>query len=459
MAFNLKELLAGGPESIAAERLQVKEVPVQELGLTLLYVVLTGLWFVFADDVFDWVMGRPRDTPALQAMKGINFVTTTALVLYLVLRRSFRSRRLAEEAQRLSQLRFELVARATTDAIWDLNLETKVMWWSDGLQRLFGYRSEDVSTRFEWWVEHLHPRDKDATVEALRQVMDNGARSWDSHYRFRRQDGTYAVVQDRGHVIRDAAGKPTRIVGGISDISERCRAEEALQNSRQQLRALAARLQAGREEERTAVAREIHDQLGQVLTAIKINLDWLETKIGECSPDPSLNPMLDRVVESAAMTESAMQTVQRIATDLRPSVLDDLGLLAGLDMEARRFQQRTGINCHLQLPREPLELPREVATTIFRVFQEALTNAARHGQATQVHIRLDADPNQLMLQLEDNGKGISPEELINPRSLGLLGMRERAACLGGDVTITRITPNGTRVILRLPRISAEAQAA
>src|SRR5579859_3860362 len=132
MAFDLKDLTTQGPESLAPERLAIREIPFEEIGLTLLYVFFAGVWCVFADDVFDWLMREPLDSPALQAMKGINFVMTTGLVLYLVLRRTVRSRRLAQEAQRLSQLRFELVALATTDAIWDLNLDTKVMWWSDG---------------------------------------------------------------------------------------------------------------------------------------------------------------------------------------------------------------------------------------------------------------------------------------------------------------------------------------
>src|SRR5208337_3531615 len=286
MAYNLKNLSAQGPENIVADRVVLREIPWEELGLTLIYVIMAGLWSVFSDDIFDWVMGRPVDTPALQALKGINFVTTTGLVLYLVLRRTFGTRRRAEEARRLSQQRFEFVALATTDAIWDLNLQTKVMWWSDGIQNLFGYRSGDVSTKFDWWLERLHPADRDRVTEALQHALDGGGRTWSGQYKFRRNDGSFADVLDRGYILLDAAGKPTRIVGGISDISARRRAEDALENSRRQLRALTARLQSGREDERAAVAREIHDDLGQVLTAIKINLDWLERALGEQKANP-----------------------------------------------------------------------------------------------------------------------------------------------------------------------------
>ena len=457
MAFNLKRFLTRGPEIIQAERVFIKEIPLAELGLTVIYILVAGLWCVFSEDRLDHLLTSPRDLLALETLKGFNFILTTALVLYLVLRRAFRIRRQAVEALRLSQERFEFVALAATDAIWDLNLETKLVWWSAGIQKLFGYAPEDVSANLDWWRERLHPEDKERVTKELERIADSGRRSWAGHYRFRRQDGSYASVLDRGYIIHDAAGKPVRVVGGISDISERRRAEEALESSRRQLRALTARLQSGREEERTNVAREIHDELGQVLTAIKMNLDWLERSLDERGDSPALNPLLERVVESAEMADSAMKSVQRIATDLRPGALDHLGLAEALRQEANRFQQRGGITCELDLLPEPLNLPEPVSTAVFRVFQEALTNVGRHAKATVVRVLLKAEAEQLVLQVEDNGQGIPPEATADSRSLGLLGMRERASVLGGEVTISPITPHGTRVSLRLPRAGTDAK--
>src|SRR6516225_9942678 len=281
MAFKLKQLLARGPEVIQAEKVFIKEFPLQELGLTLLFVVVAGFWLVFWGDIVDWIMGVEINSPYVQTLRGINFVTTTSIVLYLVLRRTLRRRRQAEEALRLSQQRFESVALATTDAIWDFNLDTKVIWWSDGVQKLFGYSAEDISTRVEWWLERVHPDDRDKVVEAIGKVAESGGTGWAGEYRFRRKDGSYAIVWDRGYIVCDAAGKPARFVGGICDVTERRLAEIALENSRRQLRALTTRLQAGREQERAAVAREIHDDLGQMLTALKLNLDWVERKLEE----------------------------------------------------------------------------------------------------------------------------------------------------------------------------------
>jgi len=457
MAFNFKRLLARGPEIIQAEGVFIREIPLQELGLTLVYVLAGSVWCVYSGEVLDNVLGLPTHSPALETVKGINFVLATSLVLYLVLRRAFRTRRMAEEARRLSQQRFEAVALAATDAIWDLNLETRIVWWSDGMHKLFGYPPEEVSTKLEWWLERLHPEDQERVLESIRALGDRGGRTWSGSYRFRRKDGSYATVIDRGFILRDDAGKPVRIVGGISDVTQQRQAEQALENSRRQLRALSARLQSVREEERTTVAREIHDELGQVLTALKINLDWLERKLGVRDNDPSLNPLLDRVVESAEIAESAISSVQKIAAELRPSSLDNLGLAEALEQEAQRFQQRTGIACQVKLPTNGLDLRAEAATAVFRIFQEALTNVVRHAEATEVRVALDSEADQVVLQVEDNGRGIRPEALADKKSLGLLGMRERAAVLGGEVAIAPIQPSGTRVLLRLPRAANDTK--
>ena len=452
MKFKLKDvLLARGPEAINADRVFIREVPLAEIGLTVLYLLFAAVWFEFSEKFYEWAFDLEFDSPVLHTVRGINFSFTTSLVLYLVLRRAFRTRRLAEEASRLSQQRFELVALAATDAIWDFNVDTKVMWWSEGVRKLFGYPPEDVSSRYEWWLQRVHPEDRDRVTGVALDVVDSGGRTWTNEYRFRRQDGSYAVVLAHGYTIRDPAGKPVRLVGGISDISERCMAEEALRNSRQQLRALTGRLQSGIEEERTRVAREIHDDLGQLLTALKINLDWMERHIGESKDNAALNPMLERVVESGEVVENAIESVQRIAADLRPALLDNLGLVEALREETRRFEARSGITCRLELPPDAVILTPKAATSVFRVFQEALTNVARHANATVVTISLAAQGDQVVLQVEDNGEGIRPEALKDPRSLGLLGMAERAEGIGGQFAVAPSGARGTLVTLQLPR--------
>jgi signal transduction histidine kinase len=215
------------------------------------------------------------------------------------------------------------------------------------------------------------------------------------------------------------------------------------EQSLDQLRALAARLNSAREEERTRVAREIHDELGQALTAIKIEfaslLRDLPEELAE-SRGQSILRLLDQTIQS----------VRRIGTELRPGILDDMGLVAALEWAADDFQTRTGTRCRINLPDEDIALDPERATALFRIFQETLTNVARHADATQVDARLGKENGHLILEVRDNGKGVSEEELSARTSLGILGMRERVLLLGGTLTISGSPGNGTTVRVLIP---------
>ncbi|HWO24723.1 MAG TPA: GAF domain-containing protein [Kofleriaceae bacterium] len=210
----------------------------------------------------------------------------------------------------------------------------------------------------------------------------------------------------------------------------------------EQLRALAARTEAIREDERTAIARDIHDQLGQALTALKLDLGWLGRRIegGELSA---------KVEEMARATDEILRTVRRISADLRPGILDTIGLQAAIEWQAEEFEQRSGMRCRVRAEIGDLHLDRELATTVFRIFQESLTNVARHADARQVDVTLVLDHGQLRLEVADDGVGI-PE--VGPRrsTLGILGMGERARRLGGSCTVKRRAPRGTVVLLVMP---------
>lgn len=451
MSFRLNTSPRSQPPRIDAETTEARDLPLEEMGLTALWVLFAAIWTVFAEAILDRLEGDPVDSPALAVMTGLNFTLTSGLLLYAVLRRSFRKRRKAVEASRVNHERFKAVALATTDAIWDWDVATQTVWRSDGFRKLFGYTEQDLASGLEGWLDRLHPSDKDRVVQGIQKTIDTGEAVWAGEYRLRRNDGTFADVLDRTHILRDQAGRPIRIVGGISDLSERRRAETALATSREQLRALSARLRSTREEERTRVAREIHDELGQMLTVLKIHLDWLERRIGEQESRPELNAWLERVVEAGEMIEATLASVRRIATELRPEALDTLGLAETLKQEATRFQERTGITCHIELPENPPKLSPDAATAVFRIFQEALTNVARHAQAGSVRVQLRESEGQHVLVIEDDGKGMDLTRTADTRSLGLLGMRERAAVLGGELTVERANPTGgTRVTLRLP---------
>ena len=416
---------------------------------TLLYVLFGGVWIVSSDLFLLRLTGYAVDSPLLQTIKGLNFIATTGLILFYVLQRAYTRRDAAEKGLRLCAERFELAARAASDAVWDWNLVTNEIWWGEGFQTLFGEAPEDLEPTIISWTNRIHPDDQERAVAGIHKVIDSGGDAWSDEYRFRRKDGSYAHVLDRGYVIREN-GKPVRMVGGMSDISARKEADVELRRSRQQLRALSARVESLREEERTRMAREIHDELGQMLTGLKMDLRWIEKKVGEIDGTPALNPVIDKAVEAGELADQTITAVQRIASELRPGVLDQLGLFTALKHEAQRFQKRTNLVCRVELPPRQPVLPAPVATAVFRIFQETLTNVARHAEATEVRVTFREQGGQVILEVADNGRGLPADALGSPKALGLLGMTERAAVLGGDVQFQRGSARGTTVTLRLP---------
>jgi PAS domain S-box-containing protein len=217
----------------------------------------------------------------------------------------------------------------------------------------------------------------------------------------------------------------------------------------EQLRGLAARLEAAREEERTKIARDIHDELGQTLTALKMDIAWIGRRA--TSPDGiERQALIDRLKQLDEMSDALISEVRRIASELRPGILDDLGLSAAVTWQAEEFQRRTGIECIVHADVREERIGRDLATTVFRAFQEALTNVMRHAEAHRVDVTLQEIDETLVLEVHDDGKGIRLEELQHPRSLGLVGIRERARRVGGTASFACDEAGGTRVTLRLP---------
>ena len=260
----------------------------------------------------------------------------------------------------------------------------------------------------------------------------------------RRLDGSAMWVEGDYMCFYDATGRITGHFGIQRDVSDRVKALEELEQSRAELRALAARLQATREEERTRIAREIHDELGQALTALKLDVAWLESRRSRNSGafrlgDGSLTDRIDQT----------MQIVRRIASELRPSVLDQLGLEAAIESLVRETTQRTGIAVCLHADDFP-RLPDEIASHAFRIIQEALTNVSRHSKATRVDVSVRRVGAVIILGVEDNGVGFTPQSLSGLSSLGLVGIRERALACGGTLMIRGEPGRGTGIAVTIP---------
>ena len=240
------------------------------------------------------------------------------------------------------------------------------------------------------------------------------------------------------------------------DVRARAEAEArtlraALEASREQLQRLAAGLLLAREEERTTIAREIHDALGQALTALRMDVAW----IGRRLPD-DMRATAGKLTEMVALIDDTIVTVRRIATDLRPGILDDLGLAAAVEWQAQEFEQRTGIRCALRTMVDDGRLDPLVSTAVFRIFQESLTNAARHSRASSVTVTLEHRDAELVLEVRDDGVGIAAADASNVRSIGLAGMRERAQLAGGGCSIAGQPGAGTTVRVQIPRREASA---
>jgi PAS domain S-box-containing protein len=229
------------------------------------------------------------------------------------------------------------------------------------------------------------------------------------------------------------------------DITERKRTEEKLRRSSKLLRDLSTHLQSVREEERSVIAREIHDELGQVLTALKIQISLIANKLND-----EQGLLKENINSLLHLIDMSVESVQRISSQLRPGILDELGLIAAIEWQVEEFIKLTNINCTVLLPNDELHLDANKSTAVFRIFQEALTNIARHSEADKVSISLTFDQSNLNLEIKDNGKGITQEQIKDFRSLGLHGMQERAMVFGGRVYVEGFPGKGSTVKVEIP---------
>lgn len=245
--------------------------------------------------------------------------------------------------------------------------------------------------------------------------------------------------------IRRPGGEVTGAVHILRDITDRKRAQRELRASRDALRRLASHLQSARESERAAIAREVHDELGHGLTALKMEIAQVARRLQE--PESGIRASLQSI---NGLIEEAIATVRRIATELRPGVLDDLGLAAAIEWQAGEFQRRTGIATRVEAGGEEVALAGEGSTAVFRIFQEAMTNVARHAGASHVDVSLSRRGRAVVLTVADDGRGFTPRAARDRTAHGLVGMQERAQMIGGQLRVKSDRGRGTTVTLRIP---------
>lgn len=302
------------------------------------------------------------------------------------------------------------------------------------------------------WHEVLHPEDIGELARYRNAFKGRAAATLE--YRLKHASGEYRWMLDEARPRYDINGEFLGYIGTCIDITERKKAEQKIFNSEIELRMLYERLQTVREEERRVLAREVHDQLGQILSAAKIDIKLLEEEIRTVEGAFSRDKVVAELQSASSTIESAIQVVRRLATELRPPELETQGLPAAIQWHAHDFERRTKIRCNLILDPD-IDVPHlqdAIAVALFRIFQEAMTNILRHAKANRVWICLGCRGDRIQLRVRDNGTGISKEQARSARSIGLKGMHERAAIAGGRLVVGPLKSSGTLVTASVPLV-------
>jgi PAS domain S-box-containing protein len=358
-------------------------------------------------------------------------------------------RKQAEEALSEAEQKYRDMFEHAGEGIFQTTPEGRYIAANPALARMYRFASPEELIHSRQDISLQVYCDPNGREEFKRQLEEHGAVRGFEHEVFRK-DGSRFWISVNARAVRDEHGAIQYYEGTAQDINERKAAEEKLKATSGQLRALSARLQLVREEEATRIAREIHDELGSVLTRLKWDLELLSKERLETKDKADREQLGHKIDEMIQLVEATIDTVRRISAELRPSALDDLGLAAALRLQAEQFQDRTGILTDCDCAVEDLGLNQRQSTAVFRVFEEALTNIMRHAEATRVDVRLEKDNLKIMLTIRDNGRGITEADILDPSSLGLLGMRERIQLIEGEINITGIEGRGTLVTIRLP---------
>jgi len=361
-------------------------------------------------------------------------------VLCVTAIRDITRRKMAEKVLQESESKYKTLTENSLTGIF-IHQKGKFIFVNDKFAEMHGYKPGELLRKSHLLL--VHPDEKKTLKEFALKRLEG--KSVPQQYEVRRitKQGNTIWCEMMATLIQ-YKGKPA-IMGNVIDITERKLAEVAIKESEEQLRNLTTYLQKIGEVERTNIAREIHDELGLGLTVLKIDLSWLRKRL----PENEI-PLHEKAETMTQLIDKTIQTVKKISTELRPGLLDDLGLAAAIEWQAEEFQKRTGIQCKITIDPKDVTFDRDRNTAIYRIFQETLTNVARHAQATEVDVSLRQRDSQLELNVRDNGRGITEKELANPRSFGLIGIRERVKIFSGINIIKGVPGKGTTVTIRMP---------
>ncbi|MES1217124.1 MAG: PAS domain S-box protein [Bacteroidota bacterium] len=315
----------------------------------------------------------------------------------------------------------------------------KFLRWNKEFEAVSGYNSNEISKLKP--SDFYEEKEKAVILKKIEEVFING--SGDMEIMIINKSGKKIPFYFTAQLIQ-YEGMPCLIGTGI-DITERKMAQEELERSYKSIRQLTEHLQNIREEERINIAREIHDELGQQLTVLKMDISWLKKKLAKTDTEA-----VEKINDLLKLTDTTIKSVRKISSDLRPSLLDDLGLVAAIEWQLKEFESRSSVKTSFTTTETERDLPDSIKTTFFRIFQESLTNVARHSKASNVKVSLKYRENNFVLTIEDDGKGFDKHKIADKRTLGLLGMKERTAMTGGAYDIISAPGKGTTIVVTIP---------
>jgi PAS domain S-box-containing protein len=376
-----------------------------------------------------------------------------ALALRL-LRDETSRQRSADRALERGEARLRGILDSAMDAIITTDAEQRVVLFNNAAEAMFGWtRDEALGAPLASFIPERFRRGHAEHVARFGRTGTTSRRMGGSLRvvtGLRRNGEEFPIDASISQIDESGARFYTVI---LRDVTARIEAEAALQRSKDELQHLGAAAHMTREQEKSRIARELHDELGQLLTMLQMDVAWCKER--QPGTDAPLAAKLGRM---ESLLKSTIAATRRIASDLRPLMLDDLGLVPSIEWLVENFGQRTGIVCELSIGDRDLRLSREHATTIFRIIQESLTNVAKHAQATHADITIETEDGALVVRIEDDGTGFATDAPRKPHSFGLFGLRERASLMGGEVSIASAPGEGTRIEVRLPYAEPVARA-
>jgi PAS domain S-box-containing protein len=415
-------------------------------------MIALNLATLFLGDHLVWLIATTVLVDMLTVGTGIVLALREAVLADAQTLRAEEETAQAQAAVEDIEARLAAIVDSAMDAIITLDSEQRIVLFNRAAERVFRCaRDEVLGTSVERFLPPQHRSEHRRFIESFGRTgatarrMGDGLALWAL-----RADGEAFPIESS--ISRTTTSGKNYYTVILRDVTLRKQHEDALTRQQHELRELSARVFEAREEEKTLIARELHDELGQLLTALKMDLGWLRERLpaGEAS-------LADKAQQMNALLDRTVASVRRIAAELRPLMLDDLGLADAAQWLVEDFTRRAGIECRLDLDGEAAfeRVARGPATAVYRALQESLTNIARHSGAKRAWVMLALRDARLCMEIEDDGRGIALEDIAKPRSLGLKGMRERVHYLGGTLDIERAPRGGTRVKLSVPAEAME----